>query len=72
MNVTAKKSTQHVDFAVSKINKLDNTINHGVTHRDHGVDSTEDQSVYNLLEKQEGSLCYDNEAPRSLNPSASS
>ena len=44
-----EKGTQHVDFAVSKINKLDNTVNHGVSHRDHGIYATDGESVDKLL-----------------------
>ena len=44
-----EKGAQHVDFAVSKVDKLDNTVDHGVTNGDHGVYATDGQSVDKLL-----------------------
>jgi hypothetical protein len=36
-----EKGAQHVDFAMSKVDKLDNTVDHGVTNSDHGVNPTD-------------------------------
>jgi hypothetical protein len=44
-----QKGTQHVDFAVSKVNKLDYTINHGVTYGNHGIYAPDDKTVDKLL-----------------------
>jgi len=44
-----EKGAQHVDLAVSEVNKLNNTVDHGVTHRDHGVYAADDQAVDKLL-----------------------
>ncbi len=44
-----EKCAQHVDFAVGEIYEQDNTIDHGVTHGNHGVYSAYGQSVYKLL-----------------------
>jgi hypothetical protein len=45
----SEKGAQHVDFAMSKVDKLDNTVDHGVTHGDHGVYTADGQSVDKLL-----------------------
>ena len=44
-----EKGAQHVDFAMRKVNKLNNTVDHGVTHRDHGIYAADDQAVDKLL-----------------------
>ena len=47
-----EKCAKHVDFAVCEIDELDNAVDHGVSHGDHGVNAAYGQSVNKLLKKQ--------------------
>jgi hypothetical protein len=40
-----EKCAQHVDLTVGEIDEQDNTIDHGVTHCEHGVYSAYGQAV---------------------------
>lgn len=49
--VDAEHRSEHKNISVSKIDKTQNPINHGITQRDQGVNSPQLQTLKKLLKK---------------------
>lgn len=50
-DIECRKSSDHVDFAVSKVDQLQDSVNHRVAQSDESVDASETDAVDEMLNK---------------------